>query len=186
MADPMTMALVGAGTGAMMNKDDPLMGAALGGMGGYFLGPMAGKALGMGSGAAGVGELAAGIPFGSEQAAMLSAQTAEFGPEALGMLRASANPAVAGNGGLFSNVKNFLGQDAVGGMSRGDLLQAGGKLAFQQPEQPQGGTISNPYAMSQGQQAGPMPKPYGVDEEMRRKQMLAGFNNLSHLPRAIG
>lgn len=48
MADPVTMAMVGAGIGAATNKDDPLkgamMGAAIGGIGGAGYGALAGEA----------------------------------------------------------------------------------------------------------------------------------------------
>lgn len=66
MADPMTMAAVGAVAGAALNRDDPmkgaLMGAALGGAGGAGYGALTGSAAGAGAAggaAAGGAELAA-------------------------------------------------------------------------------------------------------------------------------
>lgn len=66
MADPLTMAAVGAVAGAAMNRDDPmkgaLMGAALGGAGGAGYGALTGSAAGSAAGAgagAGAAELAA-------------------------------------------------------------------------------------------------------------------------------
>jgi hypothetical protein len=99
--DPTTMAMAGAGIGAMMDKDEPLRGAALGGMGGYMggaaLGANAGGAYGalpgmaapsaqtaaLASQAGGMGM--AGIPAGTQgaQAAMLASQTGAFGPAGL-------------------------------------------------------------------------------------------------------
>lgn len=64
MADPMTMAAVGAVAGAALNKDDPmkgaLMGAALGGAGGAGYGALTGAG-GAAGGAAGAGALEAGL-----------------------------------------------------------------------------------------------------------------------------
>jgi len=39
MSDPITLGLAGAAGGALLDKGNPLRGAALGGMGGYFAGP---------------------------------------------------------------------------------------------------------------------------------------------------
>ena len=62
MADPMTMAAVGAVAGAALNKDDPmkgaLMGAALGGAGGAGYGALTGAG---GAGVAGAGALESGL-----------------------------------------------------------------------------------------------------------------------------
>ena len=44
MSDPVTIAMLGAGAGAMMDKDQPLRGAALGGIGGFAGGSMLGPA----------------------------------------------------------------------------------------------------------------------------------------------
>lgn len=182
MADPMTMALVGAGTGALMNKKDPLMGAALGGLGGYFLGPMAGKAFGAGEAAA--GQLASSIPYGSEQAAMLSAQTAEFGPQGLAMTRAAANPAMQ-QSGLLGGMKNFMGEKPLGGpFTRGDMFKAG--MSMNQPQQPQNQVASVPRPVSQ-----PMPNAIqsasmfnGVNPAMGQNGMPVAqwFNNNKFYP----
>lgn len=64
MADPMTMAAVGAVAGAALNRDNPmkgaLMGAALGGAGGAGYGALTGAGSAAG-GAAGAGALEAGL-----------------------------------------------------------------------------------------------------------------------------
>lgn len=57
MGDPVTMAVIGASAGAMMNKKDPLKGALLGAAGGYGGATLMG---GMGAAGAGTGATAAG------------------------------------------------------------------------------------------------------------------------------
>ena len=63
MADPLTMATVGAVAGAALNRDDPmkgaLMGAALGGAGGAGYGALTGAGAAGGAAGAGAAELAA-------------------------------------------------------------------------------------------------------------------------------
>jgi hypothetical protein len=68
MADPVTLAVVGAVGGAMLNKDDPIKGALIGGTlgfgGGTVLGPAmgaSGAAAGTTAGAAGIGGAGSGI-----------------------------------------------------------------------------------------------------------------------------
>lgn len=77
MADPLTMAAVGAVAGAAMNRDDPmkgaLMGAALGGAGGAGYGALTGA-----GGAAGAGALEAGL--GAATPVYGPATMAEFAP----------------------------------------------------------------------------------------------------------
>lgn len=72
--EPMAIAALGAGGGALMDKKNPLRGAALGGLGGYFLSP---AIAGAGGGVAPVvsGETAAaggaaGMPKGMDMARM--------------------------------------------------------------------------------------------------------------------
>lgn len=107
MADPITLAVVGAGLGAAMNPNDPLKGAVIGGIGGAVGGSALGGAGATGStvgtsgavGSAGAAEGAAAAagatPAATQmyastipgltsaapgsQAAYLAAQTAEFG-----------------------------------------------------------------------------------------------------------
>jgi len=140
MADPVTMALIGAGTGAIMNKDDPLKGAMLGAAGGAIAGPAmgaAGNALGMGAGAAGSGvssavggELLASAPGAMGQAGMLinmpTSAAAQFatgpvgsmiGSEAALKMASPLNP-------LFNNLAQ-----------PGKALQAGGMMMPKQGQQ---------------------------------------------------
>lgn len=76
MADPATMMVAGAALGAATNKKNPLegamMGAALGGGGGYLLGSAAGGA------AAGLGEAAAGGAAEGLLGSVGPAQVSEF------------------------------------------------------------------------------------------------------------
>ena len=141
MADPITLGIAGAGIGAM-TADDPLKGAALGGLGGWAGGSMlglgaAGAEAGsaMGAGAAnnalygalpGLGATAEG-----SQAAMLAAQTAEFGtPGLLATGEALAAPGSMQAGMYGAGGKLFGGSDAT-------KLMQGGNMMRQQPQQPQ-------------------------------------------------
>lgn len=213
MADPFSapmLALYGAGIGAATNKKDPLMGAALGGLGGYFLGPMAGKALGAGAGALGstvspmqsaamgVGMEAMAGGVTPEVAAQMAANAAAMSgtPSSAGMyMAAMQNPTAAGligtptnaaSGGLFANAKNFLGQEGPLGLgSRGDWLGAAGKVSgMGQPQQPQNAVMSSPFAM---QQTPPSAfASLGPNADLLEKQgALFGrpINNLGRLPR---
>lgn len=91
MGDPVTMAVVGASVGAMMNKKDPLKGAMLGAVGGYG-GAALMPTLGVGSTVAGLTPAAAGTTAGT---ATGSAITAGAGGSAAGNL--TAVPAFGGS-----------------------------------------------------------------------------------------
>lgn len=110
MGDPVTMAVVGASAGAMMNKKDPLKGALLGAAGGYGGASMMGLgATTAGTTAIGSGATAAGTTAGT---ATGSAITAGAGGSAAGNLAAvpsyGAAPFQVGatgvpSAGVFSN-----------------------------------------------------------------------------------
>jgi hypothetical protein len=122
MADPMTLAMVGAAAGAVTNKKDPLrgalMGAALGGGGGLLAG--------------GAGAAAASAPSTGLLAGM-----SPMGVQAAGGLTASAIPAggVAGGGALLAG-----GAPAAPGMmsklASPQTLLAGAQLAGSMTPQP--------------------------------------------------
>lgn len=97
---------VGALGGAMMNGKDPLKGALMGGA----LGALGGYGLGMTGGIPG-----AGAAMGAEQSAMLGAQEAGLGMDALGWK------------GATSGVPGLL--NSVGGTTDGGLLGAAGNAA---------------------------------------------------------
>ena len=69
MADPMTIGMIGAGVGAMMDKDSPMRGAVLGGAMGYGGGAMMGVGAG-GSAAAQAAPGMAGMTGGATNNAM--------------------------------------------------------------------------------------------------------------------
>lgn len=162
---------IGAVAGAAMAKksgQNPLLGAALGGLGGYAAGPALsglGAASGMGGAASGLGAagsglaqgatqaaLGASVPgltMGGEQAAMLAAQNAGFG---LGGVNATAQ---AAGGGLLSN---FGGKDAV--MAGGKMLMGGMQQTQQQP----------------------MPQPMPMQQRQPQRSMMS----LGQQPMALG
>jgi hypothetical protein len=124
MADPMTLAMVGAAAGAMTNKKDPmkgaLMGAALGGGGGLLAG----------------GALAGGGAAAAPSTGLLAGMS-PMGVQAAGGLTASAIPAsgVAGGGALLAG-----GAPAAPGMmsrlANPQTLMAGAQLAGAMGPQP--------------------------------------------------
>lgn len=128
-AAPFIPMAVGAGLGAALNKDNPMAGAALGAVGGMVAGP----AVSAGLSAAGAGTAVApaatygaglsGAGVGGQQAAMLAAQTAEFGAPGLAATQAAFSPGIAsGAGGI------------LGGMS--DPTKLGLRMLAQQAKQP--------------------------------------------------
>lgn len=150
MGDPVfTPMIIGAGVGAMMDKDQPLRGAALGGALGY-----GGSAV-MGAGGVASSPNAYGammnstMPAGAidgvaaatgpgSQYATLAAQDAAFGPSALvskiGQVATgpgSQAAMLAGNGGDFGTSGLLSTGDAMNapGMT-GKMYQAGNNLAF--------------------------------------------------------
>lgn len=146
VAAPMAM---GALAGAMMNKSNPLMGAAMGAMGGAALGPaMSGltsagaaaseAALAQGMGAAGAGEAAqlaaagemAGAGFGAQQSAMLAAQNAGLGNAGIAhtLGSAGANPMLAKTAAFAAGGPqggSLIQGMMNGNMSGGDMLKLG-------------------------------------------------------------
>lgn len=94
MADPITLAVVGAGVGAMINPNDPIKGAVIGGAAGFTGGTALGAGAAGGAGGAAAGAAgsagAAAQTYAStipglvsaapgSQAALLAEQTAVFG-----------------------------------------------------------------------------------------------------------
>jgi hypothetical protein len=103
MADPVTMAMGGAAAGALLDKEEPLRGAMLGGIGGYIGGPAFGAA------AETPGAIAAvtpGLTAGGEQAAMLAAQNAGLGMEGLMATGAAGGNAMLGGMGALNSAMN--------------------------------------------------------------------------------
>jgi hypothetical protein len=106
MADPVTLAMVGAAAGAVTNKKDPLkgalMGAALGGGGGL----LAGGAAAGGAAAGGSGLLGGAAPLGATAAGGLTASAIPAGGVVGGgALLAGGAPAAAAPG-LMSQLAN--------------------------------------------------------------------------------
>lgn len=101
MADPVTMAVVGASAGALMNKEDPLKGALLGAAGGFGGATLMGAGgLSSALGAAGAGTASATVP-----AATTVAPTAAFTGQAV-------TPAMST---IFANPTSAIGSSAIGG-----------------------------------------------------------------------
>jgi hypothetical protein len=185
MADPVTLAMVGAAAGAVTNKKDPLkgalMGAALGGGGGL----LAGGAAAGGAAAGGSGLLGGAAPLGATAAGGLTASAIPAGGVVGGgALLAGGAPAAAAPG-LMSQLANpavlAAGSQLAGSMTPKQAQTAPGRVSpgqqvpveFQPP----------PIAMTPiGRFANIMP----LDEElglfdtpsMIRTQMRPGQNDL--------
>lgn len=120
MADPMTLAIVGAGVGAIMNPNDPIKGAVIGGAAGFTGGTAlgasaAGTAAGTAVGAGGIGGAAGGTgltatTIGGAAPASAGLGTASGGvgftaagaPSAIGMGGGTGLLATAGTGAAAS------------------------------------------------------------------------------------
>lgn len=165
---------VGAIAGGLLAKRqgaNPLLGAAMGGLGGYALGPaMAGASGALGAaGAAGASPLAAGaygaaLPgLGAQQAAMLAAQTGGFGSAGLG----STIGALGGSGGAgVGMLGNAMANPQLMGKVMGQAAQMAGGGQQQpmpmspppMPIQPQANR-ANPGTMASRGQTGNMYQP---------------------------
>lgn len=82
--------LVGAATGALQNKEDPLMGAVMGGIGGYGGGNLATGLTGMGASAVPAAEMAAANSLGGAQGSMDALIAAKEATMAPGWLQTGA------------------------------------------------------------------------------------------------
>lgn len=197
MADPITLGLVGAGVGAMTNKDDPLKGAALGGLGGWAGGQFLGPMIDAGSGGAGLygslpgmtsgaGTQAAmhGISAGGQQAAQLAAQNAGMGLTQAEML--AAQTADFGAKGLLSTGQAL---SAPGSMQSG-LYGMGNKLVGGMPSLPGSGKAKemmmagNMLSGSGRQPQGPMVAPASPPAMQQRAQGAASIR--PYQPGVIG
>jgi hypothetical protein len=107
MGDPVTMAMIGAGVGAMTNPRKPLQGALLGGALGGFGGAAATGFKAAGS--AGTAGLAGGGGSG-----MFTAGTQLANPAASGTYFAAGTPAAAGSLQAGGNAVMNVGQTAIG------------------------------------------------------------------------
>jgi hypothetical protein len=166
MADPLTMAAVGAVAGAAMNRDDPmkgaLMGAALGGAGGAGYGALTGAggaagAAGAGAGAAGAGALEAGL--GAAAPVYGPATMAEFAPlvgaEAIPVAMPGASPAAFAYPDVDAIARASMGSDLPGLMSG-----APGSSAYAAPNRMQLGQAAGllQQAQPRAQMQAPAPK----------------------------
>ena len=169
MAEPATMAMGGAVLGAFMDRDNPIRGAALGGLGGYAGGAFMGAG-GMG-GLLGGGNAAAGATGGFSKAAT-SAITPEFASmaaapttlpatavtpslQSIGSAPVFGDMGTAVSGGtMFSPGFTSLGQSAPG-MNLSSVMKFGNMMPKQQQQQQQspaparsvfGGQQTQPFA----------------------------------------
>lgn len=128
MADPITLAVVGAGVGAMMNPNDPIEGAIIGGAAGFT----GGTALGAGAasaaagttvGAGGIGGAAGGTGLTATTIGGAAPASAGLGVASGGTgFTASAFPSAAGMGGGTG----LLGTAGTGAMASAPFATAAG------------------------------------------------------------
>ena len=158
MADPVTLAVIGATAGAALSPKDPLKGALMGGTlgfgGGALMGAGAAGAAGAGAGAAGAAGAAA--PAGTSlyaatvpgltssaagsQAAYLAGQTGAMGLPGLASTGASATYAGAGGplaSGFFNAANSAMLPTAISKEQIGQLNMASNMLGGQQQQQQQ-------------------------------------------------
>lgn len=131
MADPMTMAAVGAGAGALLDKKDPLRGAAMGGLGGFgaaSLPGLAGAAAGTPAAAGGLAGQAAGAGYidalgGTLGAELAGAPTLAAAAPA-GYIDALGGTFDAGMAGVPTNTISLGSQLKYGATKAGDMIAA--------------------------------------------------------------
>lgn len=141
MADPVTMAIAGAGIGAA-TSDDPLKGAALGGLGGFAGGSFLGGGGNLFGGAQGLAGASTGLTAGGQQAAMLAAQNAGMGMGADMATKAAlaSNAALPGYSpmmaGLYDAGTNLsFATDGLLGATDDPMFKAGQMLQNQNQQQ---------------------------------------------------
>jgi hypothetical protein len=129
MADPVTLALVGAGVGAIMNPNDPLKGAVIGGAAGFTggaalgAGAAGGAAAGTTVGAGGIGGAAGGTGLTATTLGGAVPASAGLGTASGGIgLTASAAPSAVGMGGGAG----LLGTAGPGAMASAPFATAAG------------------------------------------------------------
>lgn len=133
MADPVTLAMVGAAAGAAMKPNDPLKGAMLGATAGFT----GGTALGVGAaGAAGTAGTAAATGGASAANAAMAAQPAlSYAGGNIANAAASALPSAASNaaGLSFAGMSPSAANVANTAPSFMDKLGMAGKSAYENP-----------------------------------------------------
>ena len=179
--------LLGAGAGAMLNKDDPMKGAMLGLLGGAVAGPVMGSLPGLAGTqiAGGITPAAVGsvTGAGAEQAAMLAAQNAGFGVEGLDMLANAANYGgaatrlgagvgtglKAGFGNLAKNAMNIPSN--IMDMSPEQKMKMVAQMQGQGQQQPQAAPAMPPQMGGQPSQAS------AIAQNMYQRQSAHMGNN---------
>ena len=147
-AIPFVPMIIGAGAGAMIDKQNPLRGAMLGAAGGSIAGPAVAGLTGAGSAAAASAGAAGAVPgtaasygaagaglFGPQQAAMLAEQTGVFGAPGLSSTLQSAG--MSAPMAKLSAIGTMGPQGLFGAMSGKDMAMMGGRMlgSMQQPQQ---------------------------------------------------
>lgn len=128
---PLGAAAIGAATGAMTNKQDPLMGAILGGMGGYGGAGLAGGLQSMGASALSPEALAAAnssadpilSATAAKDAALANGVTA---PAGVGALQAGLTNAVSNPSGYVSTLGGLPAAAKTAGMAAAPMLYEAG------------------------------------------------------------
>jgi len=159
-AAPMVPMMIGAGVGALADKENPLRGAMIGAAGGGILGP---AASGLTAGGAAAGEAAATAGMGTEAATAASQlgayAPASYGPEQLAYMGdqlaggglnmgttgiahdlAAMNPAMMGGPDFLTKLQAFSATGPQGIMSQmapKDMMRMGGRMLMGQMNQPQ-------------------------------------------------
>lgn len=154
--DPISLAVIGAATGAIASPKDPIKGALLGGVAGFTGGSaLAGAAGAAGTaGAAGIGVPTAAMGGGTGliAPASMTATGAGLAPAAAGMgggtgLIASTAPTVAGMGaqGITAANAASLGASAAGMSGMDAMRMAGRGMQMAQPQQQAPATGPNTF-----------------------------------------
>jgi hypothetical protein len=120
-------AALGAGVGALMNRNDPLMGAISGGMGGFGGGQLASGLMGMGASAVTPAQIAAANtaadPVGAlAQSALRANAASAAGPAGLGAFQAGLKNTMANPMGLVNTMGGGMKTLQAAGMATAPLM----------------------------------------------------------------
>lgn len=161
MGDPLTLAMIGAGVGAVTNPRKPLQGALLGGA----LGGFGGAAMGAGNAAATAGMTGATMPAGTGVAAgtALPAQGA-------GIFATPTMPTFAATGGSTGLIPSITATPtmmdrlrAVGQFGRENpMVGQLGSSAFQSLNEPQPMAAAVPQGLLRGTPSPEQPQQYAM------------------------
>lgn len=168
MFDPITLALIGGAVGGLLDKKEPLRGAALGAAGGYFApGLLGGSAAAGGAGSAGAtagGSMSGGLlsSAGTQAAAPITDLSIKAAPGAANAISSSSGSGLAG-------IIKPAGQAVSAASTAQGMLDPG------QPHIPPPPVQSSPLDLSGVLNADQQAMALQLEDDARRRMSLNSF-----------